>query len=193
MKHISIRLAIVALLLASPVVLHAVDAPDAKAKQRAGKNFAAGASKALSNTTEFKATAAEMDAAMQSANASANSEPLQFEKSNGLRILMTGHRWVAPARKTLPDIARAAGLDGHHQRSHTSGGGSGSANSIWLLEFGKFKDKLKTPILLSAIATGQWAVMTWGAFLGDTPAHYIQWIDVCLSAASIRTPKQARR
>src|SRR6185295_2417571 len=104
-----------------------------------------------------------------------------------LRVLMTGHSLVAPARVTLPEIARAAGLDGHHQRAHTSGGSTGSANSIWLTEFGKFRDKPKTPILLPAIGTGQWDVMTWGAFIGDTPEHYTQWIDVCLKYSPTMT------
>jgi hypothetical protein len=156
------------------------DTTVAKARKRAGNNRAANSSQALPNTTEFKATAAEMEAAMQAANALAKSDPLMFEKGNGLRILMTGHSWVAPGRKTLPDIAKAAGFDGHHQRTHTSGGASGSANSIWLTEFGKFKGKPIMPILLPAIATGQWDVMTWGAFYGDTPRNYSQWIEVCL-------------
>lgn len=134
----------------------------------------------LPNTIEFKATAKEMDEAMQSANALSQSEPLYFPKGNGLRILMTGHSWVAPGRKTLPGIALAAGFDGHRQRTHTSGGGSGSANSIWLTEFGKYRDKPMRPILLQAIATGQWDVMTWGSFYNDTPEHYSQWIDACL-------------
>lgn len=132
-------------------------------------------------TEAFKATAAEMDRAMQADNADNSKGPLSYPKGNGLRILMTGHSWVAPGRITLPLIAAAAGYDGHHQRSHTSGGASGSANAIWLTEFGKFKNKPAQPILLPAIATGQWDVMTWGMFYGDTPQVYSQWIDVCLA------------
>jgi hypothetical protein len=93
---------------------------------------------------------------------------------------MTGHSFVAPAVRTLPLIAAAAHLDGHHQRAHTSGGSTGSANAIWLTEFGKFRDKPAAPILLPAIATGQWDTMSWGAYFGDSPEHYTQWIDVCL-------------
>jgi hypothetical protein len=87
---------------------------------------------------------------------------------------------VAPATRTLPAIATAAGFDGHRQRFHTSGGSTGSANAIWLSEFGKFRDKPATPILLPAIATGQWDVLSWGAYYHDTPECYTPWIDVCL-------------
>jgi hypothetical protein len=83
--------------------------------------------------------------------------------------------------RSLPLLAAAAGFDGHHQRAHTSGGSTGSANSIWLTEFGKFKDKPAAPILLRAIATGQWDVMSWGAYYNDRPEFYSQWIDVCLT------------
>jgi hypothetical protein len=68
------------------------------------------------------------------------------------------------------------------QRDHTSGGGSGSARSIWLNEHGQDKQKTKRVILLPAIATGQWDVMTWGMYFGDSPADYTQWIDLCLKA-----------
>ena len=106
--------------------------------------------------------------------------PLSFPKGNGLRIVSTGHSWVGPALRTLPSIARAAGLDGHRQRAHTSGGGSGSANSIWLAETGQ--SKRPKSVLHPAIATGKWDVMTWGAYYGDLPLHYTQWIDLCLKA-----------
>src|SRR5207244_3300046 len=105
-------------------------------------------------------------------------EPLSYPKGNGLRILMTGHSWVAPGRVSLPKIAEAAGLTGHHQRSHTSGGFSGSALAIWASEVGRFQNQPAKTILLPAIATGQWDVMTWGAFYGDQPQTYSQWIDV---------------
>ncbi len=133
-------------------------------------------------TEIFKATAEELDRAMQADNASKQKEALQFPKGNGLRIISTGHSWVAPALRTLPQIAVAAGLHGQHIRSHTSGGGTGSANSIWRKEFGKYGSEAAKPILLPAIATGQWDVMTWGAFYGDVPEHYTQWVDVCLKA-----------
>jgi hypothetical protein len=135
---------------------------------------------AVMNSDAFKLTAAELDRLMQADTAKGSKEPLSFPKGNGLRILMTGHSWVAPARISLPKIAAAAGLDGHHQRTHTSGGMSGSAQSIWLSEIGKFNGQPAKTILLPAIATGQWDVMTWGAFYGDKPEHYERWIDLCL-------------
>jgi len=144
------------------------------------KALAAARAKNLPANPEFKATAEEMNRAMRAETAAAQKGPLQFSKGNGVRLLMTGHSWVAPACRTLPSIAAAAGYDGHHQRAHISGGSTGSANSIWLTEFGKFRNKPATPVLLPAIATGQWDVMSWGAFFGDTPECYTQWIDVCL-------------
>jgi hypothetical protein len=130
------------------------------------------------NTQVFRVTAEELNKLMQADNAANARTPLSFKKGEGLRVLMTGHSWVGPARKTLLEIAGGAGLDGHHQREHTSGGGTGSANSIWRKEIGKYDQSPARPILLPAIATGQWDVMTWGAFYGDTPEHYQQWIDV---------------
>lgn len=128
----------------------------------------------------FKPTRTELEAALH-AN-SAKNEPLAFDKGNGLRIVSSGHSWVGPALRTLPVISAAAGYDGQHIRSHTGGGGSGSANSIWRKEFGKYGDRPAQPTLLPAIATGKWDVMTWGAFYNDTPVHFSQWIDVCLKA-----------
>ena len=107
--------------------------------------------------------------------------PLEVEKGNGLRILMMGHSWVAPARKTLSPIAKAAGFDGHQLRWHLSGGATGVANSIWKKEFGKYGERPSEPILLPAITTGQWDVLTLGVcYLGDRPEFYSQWIDLCL-------------
>ena len=110
-----------------------------------------------------------------------------YPKGNGLRIVSTGHSWVAPAMKTLSPIALAAGFDGHHLLSHLNGGGKGSARSIWAAEKGldfpgRAKDEPKRTILLPAIETGQWDVLTWGAFTWDKPEDYTNWIDVCLKA-----------
>jgi hypothetical protein len=95
---------------------------------------------------------------------------------------MTGHSWVAPGRITLPEIARAAGYRDHVQREHTSGGANGTPNSIWRNEQGLDKTLPTRVILLPAIPTGQWDVMTWGMYTGDTPEHYEQWIRPCLEA-----------
>lgn len=128
--------------------------------------------------TVFKPTAQQMDMAIALGRKQSRS-PLKFPKGNGLRILTTGHSWVAPAHRTLPGIARAAGLDGHQQRVHLSGGATGAANSIWLKEFGKFKQDAAKPVLMPAIATGEWDVMTWGSYYLDKPEYFGQWIDVC--------------
>ena len=127
----------------------------------------------------FAVTAEELDKLMQAESARAGREPLSFPKGNGLRILMTGHSWVAPGRSALPQIAAAAGYVAHQQRAHISGGGTGSVISIWRKEVGKY-DGPPRPILLPAIATGQWDVMTWGMFTTDTPEQFALWIDACL-------------
>ena len=110
-----------------------------------------------------------------------------YPKGNGLRIVSTGHSWVAPAMKTLSPIALAAGFDGHHLCSHLSGGSTGSARSIWAAEKGlDFPGRPKVapgkPILLPAIETGQWDVMTFGAYTWDKSEDYTNWLDVCLKA-----------
>src|SRR5262245_41216948 len=56
----------------------------------------------------FEATAEEMNRAMHADSAVAQKEPLQFPKGHGVRLLMSGHSFVAPAR-TLPALAAAAG------------------------------------------------------------------------------------
>jgi hypothetical protein len=137
---------------------------------------------ALPTTKAFQKEAGEIDAKMQSDTAAASAAPLSYKKGHGLRILMTGHSWVAPGKITLPDIAKAAGYKDHIQRDHTSGGASGSANSIWLNEHGQDKNKPTRIILLPAIPTGQWDVMTWGMYTNDKPQDYIQWMEPCLQA-----------
>ena len=111
---------------------------------------------------------------------------LSYPKGNGLRILSTGHSWVAPALATITPIATAAGYTGHHLLSHINGGDKGSARSIWAAEQeldypGRNQAPPKT-ILLPAIATGQWDVMTWGVYRWDTPEDYTPWIDACVKA-----------
>jgi len=110
---------------------------------------------------------------------------LSYPKGNGLRMLATGHSWVAPAMKTIGPIALEAGFDGHHLLSHLNGGGRGSARSIWAAEHGldypgRPEGAQKKTILLPATETGQWDVMTWGSYPWDTPEDYSKWIDVCL-------------
>ena len=89
------------------------------------------------HTIVFEPSDDELAAIIRLGREKGKGGPLQFEKGKGLRIVMTGHSWVAPGRTSLLKIAAAAGLDGHQQRHHSGGGATGSANAIWLKEFGK--------------------------------------------------------
>ena len=138
-------------------------------------------------TTIFQPSNEELAAAIALGEKMSNGkgQPLQFEKGNGLRVLMTGHSWVAPGKKTLPGIAAAGGFDGHRQRDHSGGGATGAANAIWLKEFGKWKDDFpQKPVIVPAIVTGKWDVMTWGSYYDDNPEFYSQWIDLGAEAQS---------
>jgi len=128
------------------------------------------------NPTLFVPDEAQMKAAINAGRAQA------YPKTDdgSLRLAMTGHSWVAPGIKTLPPLAQAAGYAGHRQVTHTGGGGTGSANAIWLKEFGKWRDGVAAkPTLIPAIASGVWDVMTWGPYYADKPDYYSQWIDFC--------------
>lgn len=114
-------------------------------------------------------------------------DALSYPKGNGLRIVSAGHSWVSPAMNTFDPIAQAAGFDAHHLRTHIGGASMGSARSIWAAEQGldypgRPKDASRKAILLPAIETGQWDVMTWGEYPWDKTEDYTHWIDVCLKA-----------
>jgi len=114
-------------------------------------------------------------------------DTLSYPKGNGLRIVSAGHSWVAPAMNTLGPIALAAGFDGHHLCTHIGSASMGSARSIWAAEKGldypeRPKDASRKSILLPAIETGQWDVMTWGEYPWDKAEDYTNWIDACLKA-----------
>lgn len=150
-------------------VLTEAEAIDFLAKRRGGNKE--------QNPAIFEPSAADFQAAIEGGKA------LAFPKTDdgSLRLAMTGHSWVAPGIATLPPLAEAAGYAGHRQVTHTGGGGTGSANAIWLKEFGKWQDGVAAkPTLIPAINTGEWDVMTWGPFLKDEPKYYTQWIDFCL-------------
>ncbi len=100
------------------------------------------------------------------------------EKAQGLRIVSSGHSWVAPALKTLPRIALADGLLRHQQRHHIRGAASGSAFAIWAIETGLFGKKRE--VLKPLIADGSWDVMTLGAFYHDRAEYYIPWFKYCI-------------
>jgi hypothetical protein len=106
--------------------------------------------------------------------------PLSYPKSTGLRIVGTGHSWMAPGYRTLPGIAKAAGLQ-QHLRTHYSGGETGGLRMMWERENGilSYKGKPK-PTCMSAITTGKWDVMIWGCYTNDRPEYYFAWIDFCM-------------
>lgn len=104
---------------------------------------------------------------------------LSYPKSTGLRIVGTGHSWMAPGYRTLPKIAKAAGLK-QHLRTHYSGGETGGLRMMWERENGilSYHGKAK-PTCMSAITTGKWDVMVWGCYTNDRPEYYFAWIDFC--------------
>jgi hypothetical protein len=98
-----------------------------------------------------------------------------------LRIVGTGHSFMAPGYKTFPSIVRAAGFKQPPLLTHTGGGITGSARYKWEQENGIFQfDGNPTPKLLASIANAEWDVMMWGPYFHDRPAYYSCWIDFCL-------------
>lgn len=98
-----------------------------------------------------------------------------------LRIVGTGHSFMAPGYKTFPAIANAAGLKQPPLLTHTGGGMTGSTRYKWEQENGIFQfDKKPTPKLLSSISNSSWDAMMWGPYYNDHPEYYSCWIDFCL-------------
>lgn len=98
-----------------------------------------------------------------------------------LRIVGTGHSFMAPGYKTLPAIAAAAGFKQPPLLTHTGGGMTGSARYKWEQENGIFQfDGNPTPKLLASIANSNWDAMLWGPYFNDRPEYYSCWIDFCL-------------
>ena len=107
------------------------------------------------------------------------SYPKPTDKS--LRIVGTGHSFMAPGYKTFPLIARAAGLKQPPLLTHTGGGMTGSARYKWEQENGIFQfDSRPTPKLLASIANAEWDAMMWGPYFNDRTAYYSCWIDFAL-------------
>lgn len=105
----------------------------------------------------------------------------RFPKTEGvLRIVGTGHSFMAPGYKTLPTIAKAAGFE-QPLHLHTGGGMTGSTRYKWEQENGIFQfDKRPHPVLLPSIANAKWEAMMWGPYFNDRPAYYLCWMDFCL-------------
>lgn len=97
-----------------------------------------------------------------------------------LRIVGTGHSFMAPGYKTLPIICEAAGFK-QPLYTHTGGGITGSTRYKWEQENGIFQFEGKpVPKLLASIANAEWDAMMWGPYFNDRPEYYACWIDFCL-------------
>lgn len=102
-------------------------------------------------------------------------------EDGSLRIVGTGHSFMAPGYKTMPVIVKAAGFKQPPAFTHTGGGATGSARYKWEQENGIFQfDGKATPKLLTAIANGEWDAMMWGPYFHDRPAYYLCWIEYAL-------------
>lgn len=90
-----------------------------------------------------------------------------------LRIVGTGHSFMAPGYQSFRAIARAAGLNQPPLVTHTGGGITGSARYKWEEENGIFQfDGNPTPKLLASIANAEWDAMTAGLLSNPRPpAH----------------------
>lgn len=98
-----------------------------------------------------------------------------------LRIVGTGHSFMAPGYQTFPLIAHASGLEPPPLVTHTGGGMTGSARYKWEQENGIFQfDGKPVPKLLASIANAEWDAMMWGPYFQDRPEYYSCWIDFCL-------------
>ncbi|MFK7735126.1 MAG: hypothetical protein AB8B50_03800 [Pirellulaceae bacterium] len=106
---------------------------------------------------------------------------LEKPTDGSLRIVGTGHSFMAPGYKTFPAIAKAAGLQQPPLLTHTGGGMTGSTRYKWEQENGIFGfDGKPTPKLLASIANSEWDAMMWGPYFNDRPEYYSCWIDFCL-------------
>ncbi|MDF2377577.1 MAG: hypothetical protein P1U81_15165 [Verrucomicrobiales bacterium] len=110
-------------------------------------------------------------------------EPVtSFDKpeSGALRIVGTGHSFMAPGYRTFPQICKAAGFE-QPLFTHTGGGITGSARYKWEQENGIFEfDGRPLPRLLASIANAEWEAMMWGPYFNDRPEYYSCWINFCL-------------
>lgn len=106
-----------------------------------------------------------------------------YDKPTGgaLRIVGTGHSFMAPGYKTFPVIAKSAGLKQPPLLTHTGGGMTGSTRYKWEEENGIFEfEGRPKPKLLASIANAKWDAMTWGPYFNDEPEYYSCWIEFCL-------------
>lgn len=127
------------------------------------------------NPDKIKAIYAKVMTSKQSAVVS-------YPKPTGrnLRIVGTGHSFMAPGYRTLPRICEAAGIE-PMLYTHTGGGITGSARYKWEQENGIFQfDGAPVPKLLASISNANWDAMMFGPYFNDKPEYYACWIDFCL-------------
>tara|TARA_R110002049_G_scaffold285698_4_gene466926 strand:+ start:32769 stop:34001 length:1233 start_codon:yes stop_codon:yes gene_type:complete len=125
---------------------------------------------------------AEIKAIYASVSSGKQASVVSFDKpaDGAMRIVGTGHSFMAPGYQTLPIICKAAGFT-QPLYTHTGGGMTGSARYKWEQENGIFQfDGDPTPKLLASIANAQWDAMMWGPYFKDSPRYYSCWIDFCL-------------
>lgn len=106
-----------------------------------------------------------------------------YEKpaDGSLRIVGTGHSFMAPGYSTFPKIVQAAGLSQPPLVTHTGGGMTGSTRYKWEQENGIFQfDGKPRPKLLASISNAKWDAMMWGPYFNDRPEFYSCWIDFSL-------------
>jgi len=102
-------------------------------------------------------------------------------KDGSLRIVATGHSFMAPGYGCLPEIAQAGGFAHQTLLTHIGGGITGSTRYKWEQENGIFEFAGRpVPKLLASISNAQWDAMMWGPYFNDQPEYYRCWIDFCL-------------
>jgi len=100
-------------------------------------------------------------------------------ESGAMRIVGTGHSFMAPGYKTLPKICEAAGFT-QPLHTHTGGGVKGGPRYKWEQENGIFEfDGKPFPKLLASIANADWEAMMWAPYSQARPEFYTCWIDFC--------------
>lgn len=127
-------------------------------------------------------TPAEIKAIYAKLKEGAKQPVTSFEEpeSGTLRIVGTGHSFMAPGYRTFPQICRADGFE-QPLFTHTGGGMTGSARYKWEEENGIFQfDGKPKPRLLASIANAEWDAMMWGPYFNDRPEYYACWIEFCL-------------
>lgn len=108
---------------------------------------------------------------------------MSYEKpeDGALRVIGTGHSFMAPGYWALPKIAQATGFEIQPLYTHVGGGMTGSTRYKWEQENGIFQFEGKPlPKLLASLANAEWDIMMWGPYFNDRPEYYSCWIEFAL-------------